>query len=168
MQYLKSNSHIAEISKLDFPQEITASLIKKYSEYPKSSGRTQALRCLNGERLTPKQAILAECFRCSGGIKDCIEFTCPLYRYSPYKDKEHKVYDGERIQRIIKAYENSVIRSSGKTYYLRYLKDEKLTYLESILAKCAECTAGYADGRSDCENPTCHLHTFMPYRKEKP
>ena len=54
--------------------------------------------------------------------------------------------------------------SSGKTQYLRYLNGEKLTYREAVLAKCAECCCGYADGRYDCRIPACPLYQFMPYK----
>ena len=54
-------------------------------------------------------------------------------------------------------------KSSGKTQYLRYLQGEKLTHMQGILAKCAECNCGYVDGRHDCEIPICPLYPFMPY-----
>ena len=53
--------------------------------------------------------------------------------------------------------------SSGKTQYLRYLQGVKLTHMEAVLAKCAECCCGYVDGRYDCEIPACPLYQFMPY-----
>lgn len=43
----------------------------------------------------------------------------------------------------------------------------RLTYYRAILAKCFECTGGYADGKADCFIPACPLHSFMPYREGK-
>lgn len=68
--------------------------------------------------------------------------------------------------RLVKQYEDCPT-SSGRTQYLRYLRDEKLTYMEAVLAKCAECNLGYADGRYDCGIPACPLYQFMPYIEKK-
>lgn len=38
----------------------------------------------------------------------------------------------------------------------------------AIEAVCHECLGYYADGKQDCENPTCPLYTYMPYRKKEP
>jgi len=70
--------------------------------------------------------------------------------------------DAER-QRLIKEYESYPV-SSGRTQYLRYLRGEKLTYMEGVLARCAECNCGYVDGRYDCGVPKCPLYQFMPYK----
>ena len=65
--------------------------------------------------------------------------------------------------RLIEEYRSNPV-SSGRTQYLRYLHDEKLTYMEAVHAKCAECCGGYADGRCDCGIPACPLYQFMPYK----
>lgn len=65
--------------------------------------------------------------------------------------------------RLIKEYESNPV-SSGRTQYLRFLHGEKLTYMEAVHAKCAECCGGYADGRQDCGIPACPLYQFMPYK----
>ena len=156
-----------ESSVFDIPAEHRTFLLKKYNSRPKSSGRTQMLRYLNGEKLTRRQAILAECFSCNGGIRDCITFTCPLFEVSTYRDKEFEM-DAERIERkerMIKDYEIKVASSSGKSQYLRYLKGKKLTYKQAVIAKCADCNGGYADGRTNCGNIECTLSPFMPYRR---
>ena len=57
--------------------------------------------------------------------------------------------------------------SSGKSYYLQYLNNEHLTARQAIIAKCAECCAGYHDGRNDCGMRDCPLYPFMPYGKIK-
>lgn len=65
--------------------------------------------------------------------------------------------------RLIKEYESNPV-SSGRTQYLRYLHGEKLTHMQGIQAKCAECCGGYADGRYDCGIPACPLYQFMAYK----
>lgn len=67
-------------------------------------------------------------------------------------------------QRLIKEYAGYPV-SSGRTQYLRYLQGEKLTYMQAVHAKCAECCCGYADGRVDCGVSTCPIYQFMPYRE---
>ena len=54
--------------------------------------------------------------------------------------------------------------STGKKHILRYLKGERLTQREAILAKCCDCCGHYIDGREDCQVPLCSLYPFMPYR----
>lgn len=58
------------------------------------------------------------------------------------------------------------VASTGKTQYGRYIAGERLTQRQAILAKCFECTNGFADGRRDCLVMTCPLHPFMPYREK--
>lgn len=65
--------------------------------------------------------------------------------------------------RLIAEYESCPV-SSGRTQYLRYLHGEKLTYMEAVHAKCAECCCGYVDGRLDCGILACPLYQFMPYK----
>lgn len=57
-----------------------------------SPGRKHLIRHLKGERLTLKQAVIANCFGCMGyyvdGRNDCGMPECPLYGWMPYrKDK---------------------------------------------------------------------------------
>ena len=54
--------------------------------------------------------------------------------------------------------------SRGKFYLLKYLSGERITKGQAIIAKCAECCAGYQDGRVDCGINTCPLYGYMPYR----
>jgi len=44
----------------------------------------------------------------------------------------------------------------------------KVTRKNAILLQCWECMGHYADGKQDCENRTCALYPFMPYKKKKP
>lgn len=80
------------------------------------------------------------------------------------KTTQHRssLTDSER-QRLLAQCDDSPV-STGRTQYLRFLKGEKLTFREALLAKCAECCAFYADGRYDCEVFSCPLHIFMPYQ----
>ena len=56
--------------------------------------------------------------------------------------------------------------SSGRSAYRKYLSGKKISRKEALLAHCARCMGGYADGRTDCENPMCPLYPWMPYRVE--
>lgn len=55
----------------------------------------------------------------------------------------------------------------GKTELLKHLAGELLTLKQAVIAQCFSCTAGYFDGRVDCETQDCPLHGHMPYRKHK-
>lgn len=55
----------------------------------------------------------------------------------------------------------------GKKELLKHLAGEPLTLKQAVIAECYSCTAGYFDGRKDCEAEQCPLHQFMPYRKNK-
>lgn len=55
----------------------------------------------------------------------------------------------------------------GKQELLKHLRGESLTHREAIIANCYSCTAGYADGRADCKNPSCPCYGHMPYRRGK-
>jgi len=46
----------------------------------------------------------------------------------------------------------------------QHLAGKRLIRSEAMLAKCAECMGGYADGRVDCKCPECPLYTYAPYR----
>lgn len=45
----------------------------------------------------------------------------------------------------------------------KYELGEKLSLKQSVLAKCAECTCKYADGKADCVIPECPLYPYMVY-----
>ena len=57
-----------------------------------------------GLSLTPKQAILAQCYVCNGeseGGEDCLGLSCPLYEYMPYrKGREKKQLTQEEKDKI--------------------------------------------------------------------
>jgi hypothetical protein len=56
----------------------------------KAKGKVELLKYLERNiRLTQRQAILAHCYACMGyysdGKQDCLNPTCPLYEYMPYR-----------------------------------------------------------------------------------
>jgi hypothetical protein len=57
--------------------------------------------------------------------------------------------------------------AQGKKEYIRHLKGEPLTMKQAITGECYSCTAGYLDGKRDCEATECVLYQYMPYRKNK-
>lgn len=66
---------------------------KKMLGYGKrAKGRKELQKHVNGGKLTPKEAILADCYECMGGYTDgiysCGIPACPLYSYMPYRDKK--------------------------------------------------------------------------------
>lgn len=58
----------------------------------------------------------------------------------------------------------SMPTSRGRNMMLKYLRGEKLTQREAIVAKCFECMGGHFDGRIDCKMESCSLYPYMPYR----
>jgi hypothetical protein len=59
------------------------------------------------------------------------------------------------------------LQTPGRAQLLRHLAGETLTARQAVLAKCADCTAGYQDGKQDCRMPHCPLYSFAPYREVK-
>jgi len=55
----------------------------------------------------------------------------------------------------------------GRNDYIRFLKGEKLTLSERILANCYECNGFYADGRADCECDSCPFYEVNPCNPAK-
>lgn len=53
--------------------------------------------------------------------------------------------------------------ASGRRDLLKYLEGARITQRQAIIAKCYDCMAFYADGRSDCKFSDCPLYPFMPY-----
>lgn len=51
----------------------------------------------------------------------------------------------------------------GSAYLARHLEGKPLTPKQAILAKCAECTANYVDGRVSCGLEGCPLFPYHPY-----
>jgi hypothetical protein len=57
------------------------------------------------------------------------------------------------------------VSAIGKTDYKRFLASGKVTPLQGVKAKCYDCMGFYQDGKVDCEQVSCPLYPFMPYRK---
>jgi hypothetical protein len=55
--------------------------------------------------------------------------------------------------------------TTGRELLSQYLNNEQIGRAEAVVAKCCDCMGYYADGLLDCENPTCPLYPWMPYRK---
>jgi hypothetical protein len=58
-------------------------------------------------------------------------------------------------------------KSAPQRQMLKFMDGERLSYKQSILAKCFECTNGFIDGRNDCGMNDCPLYPFMPYNPNK-
>ena len=76
--------------------------------------------------------------------------------------KEGGIYMQDKIKRI-----EELARRKGKKELLMFLKGEKISKSQAILAKCYECMGYYIDGGTDCCVKSCPLYTFMPF-KDKP
>ena len=61
---------------------------------------------------------------------------------------------------------NGVV-AKGKKELEAHLRGEKLTSLESLLAKCYDCQGFYLDGKRDCGVTSCPNYSRMPYRDNK-
>ena len=65
-------------------------------------GKKELLKHLAGERLTLKQAVLAECYSCNAGYfdgrVDCEASDCPLYGHMPYRKNKIKRPRSEKQQ----------------------------------------------------------------------
>lgn len=57
------------------------------------------------------------------------------------------------------------IKAKGRKELRKYLAGSRLTQRQAILAKCYECSNGYADGKTDCGIKECPLYPSMPYRE---
>ena len=57
-------------------------------------GQIEFRKWKSGQRLTRKEAMLAQCFACNGeeeSAVDCLGAkSCPMYAYAPYKDRAEK------------------------------------------------------------------------------
>lgn len=68
-------------------------------------GQREYQKFIGGQRLTHRQAILAQCYSCNGseeGGDDCKGESCPLYLFMPYRigHKKRRIGEEER-QRLI-------------------------------------------------------------------
>lgn len=57
-------------------------------------GQKEYERFKNGESLTRKQAMLANCYMCNGledSSTDCLGKSCPIYKYRPYQKQRKSI-----------------------------------------------------------------------------
>ena len=59
------------------------------------------------------------------------------------------------------------LSARGKKEILAHLEGNKLTLKQAVNAKCYDCMGFYADGKVDCEMPSCTLYPFMPYNPNR-
>ena len=76
--------------------------------------------------------------------------------------------ESERRDERIKQVEEHGTMTAAKSLYLKYLRGEVLTPMQTIRCKCYDCMGFCADGKLDCKVPLCPIYAFMPYRDDKP
>ena len=57
-------------------------------------GAREYRKFLEGNKLTRKQAMLAQCYMCNGeeeSAEDCQGKSCPMYSYQPYRGKKKSI-----------------------------------------------------------------------------
>ena len=64
----------------------------------------------------------------------------------------------------IKGGEERKARCKGEGEVLAMCEGKHLTQREAIYANCFICQGYYVDGKEDCQNKTCPLYYYMPYR----
>lgn len=56
----------------------------------------------------------------------------------------------------------------GNRYLKNFMEGKPITMKQAVLAKCAECSNGFIDGKMDCGmGGICPLYQFMPYAEKK-
>ncbi len=74
------------------PQKHVSQRLNILETAPASSGKTNLLKHLYGDRLTRNAAIAAKCCDCMGyyidGRIDCKTGDCPLHPFMPYRGKK--------------------------------------------------------------------------------
>ena len=64
----------------------------------------------------------------------------------------------------IKGGDERKARCRGENEMLALCDGKRLTQREAIYAQCFICMGYYVDGKEDCQNKTCPLYYYMPYR----
>ena len=64
----------------------------------------------------------------------------------------------------IKGGDERKARCRGENEMLAMCDGKRLTQREAIYAQCFICMGYYVDGKEDCQNKTCPLYYYMPYR----
>ena len=52
----------------------------------------------------------------------------------------------------------------GQDAYERYMRGEKTTRKEAMLAHCYQCMGFYEGGKQDCMGKSCPLYQYYPYK----
>jgi hypothetical protein len=64
-------------------------IVEDVKTWREAQGKKEYVRHMKGETLTMKQAILGECYSCTGGYfdgkRDCEGTECVLYQFMPYR-----------------------------------------------------------------------------------
>jgi len=69
---------------------------------PIIKGQKEAGKFKRGERLTPKEAICAQCYSCTCMTgKDCLSAGCALYAFHPYRKDRPKRQMSEKHKKQI-------------------------------------------------------------------
>lgn len=55
-------------------------------------------------------------------------------------------------------------KARGRSELIQHLKGNRITRDEAIWAKCYDCMGYYDDGIYSCQNPTCSLFPYNPYK----
>lgn len=70
-----------------------------------------------------------------------------------------------KVDEMLKTIEAVGMQAKGKGELVKHLYGERLNPRQMVIAKCYDCLGFMADGKEDCEMPTCPLYPLMPYRK---
>ena len=73
-------------------EEIAKMMIDSAKKAPKRAGKRELIKHLEGGKITRSQGVRAKCFDCNGmgESNKCDIVTCPLYPFSPYRQKAAK------------------------------------------------------------------------------
>lgn len=77
------------------------------------------------------------------------------------KDKQEKIDSEIQIVELVGS------SYKGRNEYLKFLRGERVTRKEAILAECYACQGFYVDGKYDCKSVLCPLYAFYPYRADR-
>jgi hypothetical protein len=89
------------------------------------------------------------------------------YALKPRKFPENVGDQWRKQRKELQEVLSTVKQSAGRDCQQKYLSGENINKTEAMLAKCAECCGWYADGKKDCEVPTCAIYPWMPYKTRK-
>lgn len=83
----------------------------------RAKGQRERIRYLEGKPLTRAEAMLAQCYECTGGYsdgaRDCEIKTCSMYAYMPYGRQKDKVKPVRSQKQIEASRKLSLFRAGG-------------------------------------------------------